>query len=161
MSTDPDIEAVTFWEGWHRHAKEPVGPLTHNQASQQERNQKPYVAVLGDPMRPRCFIEINNDFFGVSFLDEDSQEHLMYSFEEIEEGKLFLSEALYREYDDETGSVLSGTIYRFLPDGRTSVERQESRTNQITVSDRETDVSSNWEPRPALGDYVSITREER
>lgn len=85
----------------------------------------------------------------------------MYTFEEREPGRLFLSEAVYREFDQSSGSVARGTVYRFSPRGHASVERTERPFNRAAISEREVDVSKNWEPRPAFGDWASITRQER
>jgi hypothetical protein len=153
-------EQVTFWEGWHRHAREPVGSLSAEQAERRERNGRLYLVLLGNPEQPRCFIEVNGDFFGVSFLDEKKREHLMYTFEELEPQKLFLSEAIYREFGA-SSTIVQGTAYRFTPGGQATVEHSEPPFNRSTITDVEIDVSKNWEPKPVFGDYASIARKER
>jgi hypothetical protein len=94
---------VTYCGTWHRHLRKPVEPLTPDQAKARDEAKEGYVAVVGEVDRPECFIEIRDGFYGVSFLDGEQREYLLYSFEELESGKLFLKEAIFRDYAE--GSV--------------------------------------------------------
>jgi len=151
---------VTYCERWFRHRKEAVGLLTPESARRLHDAGQPYTVLLGDPQRPRRFIEVGGGFYGVSFLDDDLREYLVYTFDELEKDRLFLKEAIHRNFEkdsDEPGEV---TIYRFSPGGRVQIERSENALGG-TRTEGETDVSKNWEPKPVFGRYEALTREDR
>lgn len=154
-------EPVTYWERWHRHAREPVVPLDSAQARRLDQEGNAYTVVLGEPQHPSCFIEVNRDCYGVSFLDDRKREHLMYTFEEVEPNKLFLKEAIYRDFDDSTDAILRGTVYRFSTNGHVSIERSEPPFHRATVTESQVEVSRNWEPKPVFGQYAGLVRKER
>jgi hypothetical protein len=108
--------------------------------------------MVGDPAHPYCFIEVSEGCFGVGFLDEHKREPLRYLFEDLGDGRVFLSEATHREYVAESDEVAKGTVYRFSKDARVQIERVQKPFQQATVTDGHTDVSRNWEPKPAFGD---------
>lgn len=151
---------VHYFEGWHRHYREAVGPLGEEQARARYEIGKEYAAVIGDPAQPSCFLEIRADVVGVSFLDELKREYLVHTFEEVEPGRLFLKEAIYREFGDDS-EVSRGATYRFSPDGTASIESASRPFNRSTLKETKTDVSSNWEGKPDFGNYGSLIRKER
>jgi hypothetical protein len=159
--TDPVGRRVTYYERWHRHAKAAVGPLAVEEAKRLDAAGEPYAVVLSDQDRPVCFVEVSEDCYGVSFLDRLQREHLMYSFEDVGDGKLFLSEAVYREFEGDSDTVAKATIYRFSTDGRVQIEKGEKPFQQAAVTDGHTDVSRNWEPKPGFGDFTGLARKDR
>ncbi|MHB0972434.1 MAG: hypothetical protein ACYC7A_22385 [Thermoanaerobaculia bacterium] len=152
---------VNYFQIWHRQLRQAIEPLTPREAETRDKTGKPYVAVIGSEDHPDCFIEISRGFYGVSFLDPYRREYLMYSFEEIEPGKLFLREAIFREYDSDASKPLSASAYRFQPDGVVQVETGANPFNQAVRSSAIMDVSNNWEQKPSFGEYASIVQKER
>lgn len=161
MAMSTDNVAVTYWEGWHRYSKEPVGQLDKEQARRLDANGKPYTIVLGDPIDPQSFIEVNHNCYGVSFLDEQNREYLMYTFEEVETDRLFLMEIIHREFEGVTDNILRGVVYRFSTDGKVSIERSEAPFRRATITEDQVDVSKNWETKPIFGKYSALIRVER
>ncbi len=155
------ISKAAFFEAWHRQAKEPVGPLSEEEARQRDASGEPYVAVLVEAGRPSAFVEITGgEFYGVSFLDEDLREYLAYTFEVVDR-RLFLSEAVHREFDGQSQDVVRGAVHRFSPDGRASVEESGKPFPRATMKEHRVDVSGNWEEMPRFGDYARLLRKER
>jgi hypothetical protein len=152
---------VAYYEGWFRHAKKAVGPLRTDEARRLDSAGEPYAVVIGDQDQPECFIEVSSGIFGVSFLDALKREHLMYTFEDSGDGRVFLKEAVYREFDADSDTLATATIYRFSPDGRVQVEKGEKPFRKAVMSEGQVDVSRNWELRPVFGDYSRIIRRER
>lgn len=152
---------VKYFEAWHRYLRQPVEPLTETQAKARADAGDGYVAVIGQAEHPECFIEVRGGFYGVSFLDSLNREYLMYSFEEIEPGKLFLKEAIFREYDGESPKPARASAYRFERNGSVSIETGANPFRQVVTRESETDVSGNWELKPSFGEYAGIIRKER
>lgn len=152
---------VTYFQTWHRHLREGVDALTQDEAKARDEAGYGYVAVIGNPEHPVSFIEIHDGFYGVSFLDADRREYLMYSFEELEPGKVFLREAIFREYEGDSAKAARASAYRFDPSGTMSIESGAQPFQQVTVKEREADISRNWERKPRFGEYADIVRKER
>lgn len=162
----PSTDSATSWplsyyERWHRYAKEAIGPLAEEAARRLHVADAPYVVVIGDPGRPYGFIEVCADCYGVSFLDERGREHLMYTFEDAGKGRVFLKEATYRDYEGESDAVSKAVIYRFWTNGRVMIERSERPFKQTSVSESRADVSRNWEMKPTFGEYGHLLRKDR
>ncbi len=85
----------------------------------------------------------------------------MYTFEDVGDGRVFLKEAVYREFEGDSDTVTKATIYRFSPEGRVQLERGEKPFPGNRWSDGQSDVSRNWEPKPIFGDYRRIIRKDR
>lgn len=152
---------VNYFQIWHRHLRQGVEALSPDQAKARHDSVDGYVAVIGTPKHPECFIEIREGFYGVSFLDSALREYLMYSFEELESGMLFLKEAIFREYDGDNTRPARASAYRFQPSGSVSVESGAHPFRQVSVKESTTNVRRNWERKPAFGQYADIVRKER
>lgn len=155
------MKRITFGRSWFRAKKRFTETLSEHKAKIAHEQRQPYVAVMEDDEGIQCFIEANNDYFGVGFLDSALREFLSYQFQEVEPGRLFLSMATHREFDGETDRVKCGTTYYFKFDGSVTVESEDFATANVTTKKMQTDVSGNWETYPSFGDYVSLTRVER
>jgi len=152
---------VTYCKSWFRALKEPTELWAPDQAEKAHKNRQPYGVLIGDPKAPVCFLEVNNDFVGVGFLDEKLRENLTYQFQEIEPGQLFLTMATYREFEGDTDQVTSGTSYYFSVNGSIKIEREKFDPHKLEVSENKGDVSGNYEKYPDFGGYDSLIRSER
>jgi hypothetical protein len=166
----PQLEVLCYAERWSRHEHEPLGPLAEAKARKRHEQGKLYTVVLGDRKtgRPYAFIEVRLevDFVGVTFLDAQLRDFFDYLFGrppgEEGPGPLFLEQASYREYiDDESDELATGTVYYFGTDGIVQVEKEDFVKGEVESYKVRDDVSGNWEPVPAFGDYASIVRFER
>ena len=152
---------ISYCEGWFRHQKKVVGPMTEKKAKELDKKGKPYTVIIGKPDHPKCFIEINLGCYGVSFLDEFKREYLSYTFDNKEGGLLFLDEAVYTEYEGNTDNMLTNTVYWFSPDGNVSIEKSKAPFDKAELTESKTDVSKNWEKKPEFVKYESLIREDR
>jgi hypothetical protein len=150
----------TYCRGWHRFKRKPVGPLSDQEAAQLHRLGKPYVAVSSNAGRAEAFLEINGEFFGVSFLDSDLREYLTYAFRRVAPRTLFLTRAVWREFSGRGEAVSSATIYHFKPSGDVSIEQTVSMPH-VQVSSTRADVAANYEREPEFGSYEGLLVKER
>ena len=152
---------VSFCEKWFRHRKKIIGPLNREKAKEFDKNKKSYTALIGNPMQPHCFIEINLGCYGVNFLDKHKRVYLSYSFEEQENEMLFLIEAVYIEYEGNTDNMLTHTNYWFSPDGIVKIGKSEPPFQKVEVTEKKIDVVNNWEKKPEFGNYENLIKKER
>jgi hypothetical protein len=143
--------------------------LDAKQAKDAFDNRRLLTVVVRSGDQPAAFITFNDGYVGVSFLDPAVREYMVYDFVEKSPGRLFMTQAVHREYDGETDRVKSGTSYFFREDGGVTVERQdftwtEGQSSPVaTVSTKETrvNVSGNWDDYPRFGEYDALLRLER
>ncbi len=60
---------ITYGDGWFRAKKRLTETWNEDRARKTHDKRKQYVAVVGDVCSPACFVEINNNYIGVGFLD--------------------------------------------------------------------------------------------
>ena len=97
----------------------------------------------------------------MDFLDDHLREALSYHFNEYEPGKLFLSMAVYREFDGDTDRVASGDCYFFDRSGDVSIRYETFDPHTLEVAETVTDVSGNYDFYPEFGVYDSVCARER
>lgn len=152
---------VSFGKSWFRARKRLTEKWDEERARKCHEKRQTYVAVLGEDPSPFCFVEINNDYIGVGFLDTLLREYLSYQFQEVEFGRLFLTMATRREFEGDSDNLKSGATYYFKQDGIVTIENEAFTTNTRSVRETQADVSGNWETYPAFGQYQSIVRLNR
>lgn len=154
-------DLVIYCKSWFRAKKRPTEIWSAEKAKAAHSSRQLYTALIGSAEKPTCFLEVNDKFVGVGFLDEKLREYLYYSFKEVDSSRLFLSMATYREFDGNTDKVLTGTTYIFNRDGAVKVQRQRFEPHKIEVMDVSADVSGNYSPWPEFGKYDELIRVER
>ncbi len=150
-----------YSKGWFRAKKKSVAMYAEEEAKQRHDNKDLYCVLVDDVIEPYAFIEINNDFYGVCFLDNKLRENLIYQFVLQANGKLFLQTAVYREYKGDTDKIVSATSYTFKPSGETKITKVNLVNNKKTESDITSNVESNWESLPNFGEYDNLLKVER
>ena len=151
-----------IYGGWFRDAKIVTQIESEEEARSHHEKRELYFATLYEDDDPYCFLEINNDFFSVSFLDEHNREYLSYEFNEYEPGKLFLVEAQHWEYDGDTDTKLHTELYRFNQTGKVRLRKVDLKTNEMNLSESDgVDVSKNYEDYPEFGEYEKVIVKER
>jgi hypothetical protein len=155
------MKELTYCKSWFRAKKVPLQIWDEGAAREAHQKRLAYTVLVGNIHRPYCFIEINNNFFGVCFLDDKLREKLNYQFQEIESGKLFLSLATFREFDGDTDKVLIGTTYIFSQDGSIQIRKETFDPHLLEISNTNGSVSDNYEEYPKFGNYSHLTVLER
>jgi hypothetical protein len=139
--------------------------LTESQARKRHEKSKLYTALVGDPVRPRCFLEFSAfRSVCVEFLDAWLRSVRAYSFQEKRPNEFFLSSATLRQFAAGAMEPHCGDIYYFKVDGRLVIHRYEITPRATALLSREettTDVSHNWEPFPEFGQYEGLATFDR
>lgn len=139
----------------------PTSLVNESDARISHEKRRLYTVVQGDLKSPECFIEINNDYIGVGFLDDLLREYLSYSFQEKLPAKLFLTMITHRVFDGQTDRVVSGTTYYIKEDGTVTIENEDFVAGSKSEKIVQADVSGNWEDYPKFGQYSSISQVNR
>ncbi len=153
--------AVQYYKGWFRAKRRPSHPIDEATARELHEKCQLYVAVLVDGERLKCFIEINDDYFGVGFLDELCREYLVYGFTEKHPGRLFLSQSVYRVFVADTDKLATACRASFDVNGTAKFENSDRVRGTRSTKVVQADLAGNWEDYPEFGDYDSITQLER
>jgi hypothetical protein len=153
--------SVSYSTGWFRAEKRALGPMSEEEARRRHGAREPYCAVVETNGVPSCFIEVNDDFFGVSFLDELLREYLSYDFEELEPGRLFLTTATFRQFQGSDDNVASGETYFFKPDGGMAIEIEDFVNDTFEEKRGGCEMGPNWAEFPAFGAYDPLMNRER
>jgi hypothetical protein len=122
-----------------------------------------YVVIYNDDDEPYCFLEINNTFLRVGFLDDSDRLYMDYIFEEYEAGKLFLGEAQIWDYEGDTDEKVFSTFYGFKQDGSLKIIKTDIRTREAEILDAKNkiDITANLDVYPEFGKYLKLIRIER
>jgi hypothetical protein len=152
---------IIYCKYWFQ--KRPIQIWDEQKALKVHQRGKPYTVLIGNESHPQCFLQVNLEFnfVGVNFLDNNLRNYLVYLFGEVEPGKLFLKEVISREYKDATDEVVNAKTLRFQVDGTTTVQESDLIQQSQFTKDIHSEVSQLWEPVPEFGHYLSIARLER
>jgi hypothetical protein len=153
---------VTYCERWNTKQKQPIFPMSQDEARARHDNRELYTAVLGDPETPTLVeVFLKEGYVGVRWLESHGKDALRYAFR-LTDGRLFLSEVSLNTVSAE-GKVVEAESTLIKPDGtvEVSVFDNVNRTVKAGTPTSGNDVSAMWEDIPAFGDYESISRRER
>ncbi|MCE3002134.1 MAG: hypothetical protein LW860_05445 [Xanthomonadaceae bacterium] len=157
--------SYSYCEAWFRARKVATKPLTEAQARHRHDTKGAlYTVLLGDPQRPSAFIEIvSDDSIQVEFLDEHLRTRGYYQFVRQEDCRLFMVSAAFSEFSGDSKRPRLSRRFSFKPDGRVMCFETDfdDAADEEVVIEKRMDVSLNWEPYPAFGDYASIARFDR
>lgn len=138
-----------------------MGTMPADAAAELHRERKPYSAVV-DRDGETTVVEMT--FFKVhchvKFLDARSRVHVVYSFEEVDGNRVFLSRAAIFHYDGDGEEVARGKLLCFRGDGAV-IEDEGDAGRAVTRREGRADVSSNYSPIPSFGRYGDVVRLER
>lgn len=160
---------VFYCKSWFRAKNKPIDIWPKKKAYEKHITGESYTALIGSDSTPSYFIEVmkNKGWVGVSFLNENLQEYLLYNFKIIDDVRLFLSMAIYREFAECDGkgagilNVLHGTTYIFNEDGSTVLKDEHFHPYKLEESQIMVDVAGNYDTFPEFGEYDSLFRKER
>ncbi|MBY5835534.1 hypothetical protein J3P71_30790 (plasmid) [Rhizobium leguminosarum] len=150
-----------FCKSWFRAEKCPTEVWTEEKAGECHANGTLYTVLVGSIEHPICFLEIKNDFVGVSFLDDRLREYVEYVFAESSPEMLFLQRATHREYVGGTDKIDSGSTYYFKGDGSLVISRQCFNPHRLEKTTGTADVTENYSRKPDFGQYEDLIRLER
>ena len=158
---------ISYCRQWFRHNKCPTDMLTAAQAQTAHANGKLYTVLVGDPLRPNCFLEFSAfRSVCVEFLDSALRTYFHYSYQEKRPNDLFISMSRRPEFPNDVDPPDRATVLFFKTDGRLEIVRYKANANgvgsQIVGKEEQiVDVSRNWEPYPEFGDYQGLATLDR
>ncbi|EEK78350.1 hypothetical protein bcere0009_26780 [Bacillus cereus R309803] len=117
--------------------------------------------MLTEGERIKYVINVTKDWVSVGFYDDLVRKYLNYDFEVINDNRIFLRTAMYREYNDTNEKENTRLILNFCENGYTVMEKMD--VNKRLVEEREVHdyVENNWDVFPDFGHYIHLCREER
>jgi len=152
---------IHYFRGWFRARKRGTDPLDEAAALKAYKDRELYTVVLGELRKPSCYLELKGDYIGVGFLDKLLREYQSYQFQELQPGRVFLTQAVYREYEGQAEKVALGTAYAFRTDGKVIIHKVNFQKKEESVNEGQTEVSDNWDSFPEFGHYDSLARVNR
>jgi hypothetical protein len=152
---------VYYCEKWFNPGKRATRPLDEAAARRRHDARQPYTALMGSLEAPSHVISLAEPWVSVTFMDDALRGYLRYDFKETRHGKLFLTMAVYREFEGESMDPVTFAEFTFREDGHATTERRDRQSGNAFESERVVDVSANWEDYPQFGDYTSLCRKER
>jgi len=162
----PEIDTIKHLDAYNKtryaRKKDLEGVLTEASKFFHE-NRKIYFATIYNKNKPINFLEINNDFVLVGFLDELNRQYMDYVFYEVEPNKLSLKKAQYWEFVGDTDEMKTSERYSFTQDGGLIIEEADILNNVIETKEatQKVDVSGNYEAYPEFGQYEALIKKER
>jgi len=96
----------------------------------------------------------------VSFLDSYLREYLDYEFLIIENEKIFLGRATYRQFKRDEIEPYSGFTFLFDQNGGLIVRRSDIKRKETQVGRDTIDVSRNYFQFPKFGEFEEILKRE-
>lgn len=153
---------IFYCKSWFRAKKIPTEIYSSDKAEKYHRAGKTYTALIGSPASPECFLDISSTVIGVGFLDARLRESTLYAFQVQECGRLFLSMAVWREFEGDTDKVVSGSTYLFKVNGNLEIRRESfSPVYEAETASSIVDVTNNWDDYPGFANFEALTRRER
>jgi len=141
------------------------GATTRQIAQWWHQNRQYYdVFVETDQHEPFAFLEINDNFMGVNFLDEAHRLYLNYTFTEVRPGQLFMSEAFFFDFKtEEAPEEWRRLHFLFSQTGEVRVQEylEEEEKIKIYQSNTSFEVNGLYETYPAFGQYDPLLQPER
>lgn len=150
-----------FCKSWFRAKKKPTEVWSEGQAKSAHEKKQTYTVLVDSVDQPYCFIDIAEGVVAVGFLDEFLRESLTYAFQEMESGKLFLTMAIYREFEGSTDKVEGSVSYMFGEDGVVNIRREFFNPYRFETAASLKDMRSNYSTMPDFGCYDDLIRVER
>lgn len=157
LTTQP----VFYCRSWFRGKKKPTELWSAEKAEAAHLSKLPYTALIGSAAEPYCFLDITDKVVGVGFLDHRLRESLTYAFKVVEDGKLFLTMAVHREFGGESDMVSSGVTYIFDQTGTVQIRREFFNPHRVETATSSFDPVPNYAERPRFGKYDDLIRVER
>nr|WP_143028939.1 lytic transglycosylase [Massilia sp. PDC64] len=154
-------QPVYYCKSWFRARKKPTELWPAEKAEAAHRNRLPYTALVGSADQPYCFVNVADKVIGIGFLDSLLRESLTYAFKEVEAGKLFLTMAIHREFENDTDQVACGATYVFDQSGVVHIRREFFKPHRFETATSAFDPAPNLAVWPDFGAYDHLIHAER
>lgn len=153
-------EAIHYCKGWFLFKKKPVEPLTTDEARVLHEAGAEYVALIGDPVRPRAYVQfiLSRNFACSTFLDEYLRPMLYCIFTGSTGQPLFLSQSMTRKFKDDTDQVIFAWNFKLSPDGKVVAVEANVAEGTERVGEGQFNTTSFYVERPSFGQYDAFLK---
>jgi hypothetical protein len=148
---------------WSAGYKEVINERTEAEARKLHEARDYYNVFVEEDGKPYCYIQINNDFIFVGFLDHLQRDGMAYTFSEKQSGKVFLKEVQGWKYQADTDKKMESIIFYFDQNGKVTIRSADLVSKEVRIfeSKQNLDVSSFYEPYPEFGKYEHLIKADR
>lgn len=147
-----------YCDGWFVVKKKPVAPLTPEEAHALHEAGEEYTVLVGDPIRPRAYIEVvlSRNFVCCNFLDEYLRQKIYCIFTAKAAERLFLSQSMTRKFKDDTDEVIFAWSLKLSQDGQVVAVESDLLAGTRSVGTGQFKVDSFYVERPVFGHYDDV-----
>src|SRR5436309_3148593 len=144
--------------------------VPREKALEQHSQGEGYTVLILENDKPRYAVVVGPGLRGTRFLDESCRTALSLQFDEIEEGRLFLTRAQPKRdgvIHQPTGFVIGeGKSFHFSPDGKVTIYKEVVRGPskeqcETWVANTQCDPSGLWEKTPAFAEFDPLLKRDR
>ncbi len=153
-------EAIYYCKSWSSHGKRPQSPLGPDEARARHDRGDEYTVLIGDPMRPRAYIEtlLSRNYVCCTFLDEHLRPKTYCIFTAEAAERLFLAQSMTRRFKDETDEVIFAWSLKLSQDGQVVAVESDLLAGTRSIGTGQFKVDSFYIDRPAFGHYDDILK---
>ncbi len=154
-------ERVTYCRRWSQHDNRVKSELTEAEAHRLFERRKLFGVVIGHPVKPWCFFDVNldTDFIGVGFLDDRLRVARDRAFSlRFDKSRAFLSSAIFREFVGGESSPRAAWVYTYRADGSFVIHYNGGSPDRLMAGEGKTDLSGHWAPAPIFGEWEPYYR---
>ena len=133
-----------------------------------EKKRKYFATILNDDQTPYCFLECNDGYFYVGFLDEKLRIYMSYKFDDdfAPSEKLFLHTVYIFHFEDGKDDANRATVFMFNPNGEFKIKELNYRKNEQEILTPEKPLSPEvvkhlWVDYPEFGKYDELIKIDR
>jgi hypothetical protein len=115
---------LSYWGGWHGIFKEPVVPLSLEEAVGRHKTGEKYIALIGNPAKPTAYVlyALERKFCSVTFLDEYLRAFDCCMFRNLGGDRFFMRETEFRTFDGGTDKATYAQLMMLKPTGEVIVK---------------------------------------
>ena len=148
---------VSYCKKWWDKRKKMIDEISKSDAEILHNKGDNYTAVIKEKEKVEYVIDISAKNILVRFYDDEM--YLVYEFDILNNGKMFLKAAFYYTY--EASELLEILSFNFSQSGYVYMCKQNLITYKSEERESIVNVSNNWEDFPKFGEYTSIIKKKR
>jgi hypothetical protein len=158
------IKRIEYGYRWNDYRGAWATPYSERRARQHHVTRRIYTALIEQHDGSLVALELcfAGAYCNVYFLDDQKRCFMCYTFEPIDEDRLFLCSTGNAEYEGESRVSWRGISRSYDRDGRVKTFTSDPQGKPVVLYEEEpADVRFHYEPVPAFKEWESIIRRDR